>query len=181
MSVRLQALAIALLLVAATLAGWLGAGGPRLGSAGGGGAVTQISGAQLMAMTLPDAEGVPRSMRQWQGKLLVVNFWATWCPPCRREMPDFERASRNYSARGVQFVGFAIDHAEAVRRFRDEAGVSYPLLVGGPASVSMLEGLGNSALALPFTLVIGREGEIRLRKLGPMNYEALAKVLDGML
>ena len=73
---------------------------------------------QLLALTLADASAVSQPLSQWRGKLLVVNFWATWCPPCREEMPGFSRLNTKFTSKSVQFVGIAIDHADKVRNIR---------------------------------------------------------------
>src|SRR5581483_1569563 len=73
--------------------------------------------AALMALSLPDVSGTPQSLAQWRGKVVVVNFWATWCAPCREEMPEFVKAQQEYGARGLQFVGIAVDDADKVSKF----------------------------------------------------------------
>ena len=98
-------------------------------------AVTTDAVAQLFASHLDDVQGQPHAFSRWQGKTLVVNFWATWCPPCRQEMPVFSRLQDRYAAQGVQFVGIALDSTESVRAFAGRSPVNYPLLIGGPEGV----------------------------------------------
>ena len=114
---------------------------------------------RLFATTLADVRGQPQAVAQWRGKILVVNFWATWCPPCREEMPYFSRLQSDYAAQGVQFVGIAVDSAEAVRHFAAREQISYPLLVGGQGIVELSAELGNHAAGLPFTLILDPNGE----------------------
>lgn len=132
---------------------------------------------QLLAMTLPDAQGSPQSLSQWQGKVLVVNFWATWCMPCREEMPGFSRLQTQYAAKGVQFVGIAFDSADKVKEFANLTPVSYPLLIGGSSLLPLTADLGDAAGGLPFTVVIGRDGSLLQSRLGLWKEAALEAIL----
>jgi thiol-disulfide isomerase/thioredoxin len=106
----------------------------------------------VMGLTLPDLDGRQQAMAQWRGKMLVVNFWASWCAPCVEEMPAFSRLQRQYAAQGVQFVGIGIDEVENMRSFVKTMPVAYPLLapIRPPARC-----LACSIKGLPYTLVIG--------------------------
>jgi len=170
------------LLAAAALAGWISAGGPP--PLPGGLAPTDsptMSSEQFYALVFADVEGHPQRLSQWQGKLLVVNFWATWCPPCRKEIPDFAAVSEEYAGRGVQFVGLGVDTADNIARFARDQNVPYPLLVAGTGSLPIMSSLGNSSMALPFTLIVDSQGRVRLRQLGPMNGDRLRASLERML
>src|SRR5574337_1673050 len=85
----------------------------------------------LLDLALPDLAGKEQPLAQWRGKVLVVNFWATWCAPCREEMPEFIKAQSEYGAKGLQFVGIAVDQADKTEQFAKEIGLNYPTLVGG--------------------------------------------------
>lgn len=132
---------------------------------------------QLLALNLPDSNGKPQSIEQWQGKILVVNFWATWCPPCREEMPGFSRLQNKFSGNGVQFVGIGIDSEDKIREFSKLTPVSYPLLVGSPGLMGILTQLGNAAGGLPYTVILGREGDLRQTRLGEWKEADLQAVL----
>ena len=98
------------------------------------GNVTNLRGKEagaLFGVALPDAKGREQSIGQWKGKVLVVNFWATWCVPCREEMPEFVKAQQEFGPRGLQFVGIAIDDVPKVEAFAAELGLNYPVLIGG--------------------------------------------------
>src|SRR5437868_2616820 len=97
----------------------------------------------LMAISLPDTGGRPQSLGQWRGKVMVVNFWATWSVPCRQEMPDFVKLQREFGARGLQFVGIAVDQPEKVEQFAKELDLNYPALVGGYGAIEPSNALGN--------------------------------------
>lgn len=123
-------------------------------------------GSKLLALSLPDTTGTPQALAQWRGKVLVANFWATWCPPCLKEIPGFAAVSRKFDAEGVQFVGISIDTVEQVARFQRDKAVPYPLLIGSADTLQLAAELGNGAQALPFTLILDEKGEIRHAKLG---------------
>jgi len=125
--------------------------------------------APLLGVSLPDTEGQTQSLAQWRGRLLIVNFWATWCAPCREEMPMFARAQALHGDRGLQFVGIAVDEGPKVRQFAAEIGLNYPALIGGYGAMELSKTLGNSMMALPFTVVIDRKGSIVLTQLGPLT------------
>jgi thiol-disulfide isomerase/thioredoxin len=134
-------------------------------------------GAAILGLVLPDADGQQQAVAQWRGKVLVVNFWATWCAPCREEMPQFVRIQARDAVKGVQFVGIAVDDAAKVRDFARELGLNYPSLIGGFGAIELSKSLGNSLSALPFTVVLDRGGQVALTHLGPL---APAE-LDGLL
>ena len=132
---------------------------------------------QLLALSLPGPDAIAQPLSQWEGKLLVVNFWATWCLPCREEMPGFSRLHNKYSAKGVQFVGIAFDSADKVSEFASQAPVSYPLLIANGSLMTLTAALGDAAGGLPFTVVIGRDGSLLQTRLGLWKEAALEAIL----
>jgi thiol-disulfide isomerase/thioredoxin len=134
-------------------------------------------GTAILGLVLPVANGQQQAMAQWRGKVLVVNFWATWCAPCREEMPEFVRIQSRDAGKGVQFVGIAVDDAAKVRDFAHEIGLNYPALIGGFGAIELSRTLGNQLSALPFTVVLGRDGRVALTHLGPLK----PAELDGLL
>ena len=135
----------------------------------------------LLGVTLPDPEGKDQPLAQWQGKVLVVNFWATWCAPCREEMPMFVRLQRDQGSKGLQFVGIAVDDADKVRKFAADLGVNYPVLIGGYGAMELSKTLGNSIMALPFTVIVDRGGKVVHTQLGPLKEDQLDKILRQLL
>jgi thiol-disulfide isomerase/thioredoxin len=135
----------------------------------------------LLALSLPDTAGVAQPLSQWRGKVVVVNFWATWCDPCREEMPEFVRAQQEFGPRGLQFVGIAIDQKEKVDRFAKELDLNYPALIAGYDAIDLTKDLGNSLLALPFTVVLDRQGRIARTHLGPMKPGQLRSIISDLL
>lgn len=135
----------------------------------------------LLALSLPDTQGTAQPLRQWRGKVLVVNFWATWCEPCREEMPEFVRAQRELGPEGVQFVGIAVDSADKVGRFARQLDLNYPALIGGYNAIDVSKPLGNPLLALPFTVIVGRNGEVALTQVGPINPAQLRSIIAKLI
>lgn len=131
----------------------------------------------LFASTLRDTNGEAQALAQWRGKTLVVNFWASWCPPCREEMPGFSRLQLKHAANGVQFVGIALDSEENVKAFAKDFPVAYPLLLGGEAGTDLARRLGDTRLALPYTVLLGPAGETRLLRAGGLAERELDALL----
>lgn len=132
----------------------------------------------LLAMTLPDLEGRPQSLAQWRGKVLVINYWASWCAPCVEEMPALSRLHAHYAPWGVQFVGVGLDAAENLRTFVKTTPVTYPLLVGG-ADPGQTPGL--VVKGLPYTIVLGRDGKVDTAHLGRLDESTLEPVIRRLL
>ena len=108
-----------------------------------------------------------------RGKPLLVNFWATWCPPCVEEMPLLSRFYTEHRAKGWQVLGLAVDQAEPVKRFLARAPVSFPIALAGLDGVDVSRSLGNTAGGLPFTVVFGADGRIRQQKIGQVRESEL--------
>lgn len=128
----------------------------------------------------PDLEGRTRQSSEWLGKVTVINFWATWCPPCREETPLFVELQDRYRDRGVQFVGIAIDDAEPTRDFVDTYDVNYPVLLGDTSAVDLSKRLGNRYQGLPFTVVTQADGRIASRVIGGVKRADLEPLLEAL-
>ncbi len=137
--------------------------------------------AALLALSLPDLEGRPQRLTQWRGKVLVVNFWATWCEPCREEMPQFVQAQRELGPKGLQFVGIAVDQRDKVAQFAKELDLNYPALIGGYDAVELSKPLGNRFAALPFTIILDRDGNVAHAQLGPLKKGQLGSIVANLL
>ncbi len=135
----------------------------------------------LFAATFPDADGRLQPIAQWRGRPLVVNFWATWCPPCVEEMPALQQVRDAYLGRGVEVIGIGIDSAGKIAEFRDKHGLTLPLLVAGAGGSQLNRTLGNDSGALPYTVLIGSNGRVRERHLGQIKPEQLRRWLDRAL
>lgn len=146
---------------------------------------TTIEQPQLgMAMpefSLPDIDGKLHNISDWQGKVIVLNFWATWCPPCVREIPLFVELQERYASQGLQFVGIAIDELQAVRDFSNTYGINYPNLIGAQDAVEIAKKYGNRLGTLPYTVVINRQGNIAFIQLGEFKREIAEKTIKSLL
>lgn len=134
----------------------------------------------LLGLELADTNGARQPLAQWKGKILVLNFWATWCPPCRKEIPAFSAMSGKYRDKGVQFVGISIDTPTNVRDFQREHRVGYPLLIAEPSVVQLTESLGNAAQGLPFTVIVDKTGVISRVKVGMLSEDDLDTTLGRL-
>lgn len=119
------------------------------------------------------------AMAALRGQPLVLNFWATWCPPCVREMPALDRFYRDHRAQGWQVLGLAADNSEAVRKFLADTPVSFPIALAGFAGIELSRRLGNGTGGLPFTVLYGRDGQVLQRHIGETRYEQLAAWVKG--
>jgi peroxiredoxin len=135
----------------------------------------------LLGVSLPDTTGREQALAQWKGKVVVVNFWATWCVPCREEMPQFVKAQRELGDRGVQFVGIAIDQPDKIDAFAKELNLNYPALVGGYGAIELSKSMGNRLGALPFTVIVDRAGRVAHTQLGPLKDTDLRSIISQLL
>jgi thiol-disulfide isomerase/thioredoxin len=132
----------------------------------------------LPDFTLGDLSGTPRSIRSWPGKSMIVNFWATWCAPCRREIPLLRELQKNHGQEGFQVVGVAVDIREDVAKFVQEIGIDYPILVGEQDGLDAVNKFGQGSIGFPFTVFTDNQGRIVLFHLGEIHKED-ADVLLG--
>jgi thiol-disulfide isomerase/thioredoxin len=175
---RREALILGAAGIAAAAAGFL-AGPVFLQSTGAGKA--QGSGEEaLRSTTLIDLAGKPRRLSEWQGRVLVCNFWATWCAPCREEIPMLVSEREKYSKSGVEIVGIAIDNAVKVGEFSTSFKISYPILLAEADGLDMMRKLGNTSGGLPYTVVADRHGTLVYRKLGAMKQADLDEILGPL-
>jgi len=138
--------------------------------------------ATLAQIEFPDVEKNLRNGSEWLGKVVVVNHWATWCPPCVEEIPLLIEIQRNYQARGVQMVGIAHDFLDAARAYGDLAGINYPSLVALSGGFEIMRRHGNVAgTPLPFTVFFDRAGKLADSHLGQLSRDKLLRKLDALL
>ncbi len=136
---------------------------------------------RVLSARVADVKGGTQSLEQWRGQVLVVNYWATWCAPCREEIPGFVRLQERYGSRGLQFVGIAIDQPDKVAEFASEFRINYPLLLGGLETIELLRQAGNRAGVLPYTLVIDRKGNLVSREQGGLKEARLERIIQPLL
>jgi len=148
-------------------------------------AAADASAAPLFAATVVDPDNKPVALDTLRGKPLLVNFWARWCGPCRREIPDLVAVNAKYRGKGLQLVGLAVEDAdsrEAVRDFAKAYEVDYRVLLAGVGKgVELMKALGNDKAGLPFTVVIDRKGRIVVKKLGAMTKAEMEAAVEQIL
>jgi peroxiredoxin len=127
--------------------------------------------AALMQVSMKDSGGKQRKMSEWQGKVLLLNFWATWCPPCVSEMPELVALQNELAGKNLQVVGIGIDSPSNIREFAEKHQITYPLLLGGLEGSELSRQFGNQSGGLPFTILIGPDGSVRQTYMGRLNME----------
>ena len=138
------------------------------------------SGAVLSAATFPDLAGRQRDLAEWRGRVLVCNFWATWCAPCREEVPLLVSAWEKYAPRGVEIVGIAVDNSSNVKEFASKYGIQYPVLLAEADGLDLMRQLGDSGGGLPFTVFLDRKGRVAATKLGALHGAELEEILGRL-
>jgi thiol-disulfide isomerase/thioredoxin len=146
-------------------------------------AATQTAGnavEQLWKTTPPGAAGTSEPLSAFKGKPVVVNFWASWCGPCVKEMPALSAMQRDYQKKGITFIGLGVDSEKNINDFLQKVKVDYPVYVTGFGGADLARAFGNNAGGLPFTVVIDAKGVVRSTKLGEVNESELKKTLDSL-
>lgn len=134
----------------------------------------------LLAKSMKDTDGRLQSLSQWKNKVLIVNFWATWCAPCVQEMPELSALQPEIAPANIQIIGIGIDSATNIAEFASKYKITYPLYVGGLDASELSRQLGNQAGGLPFTILIGRDGKVKKTYLGRLKIEGLRKDLASL-
>lgn len=140
---------------------------------------TLREGQAMLEAAFPDLDGRPHLLGEWKGKILIVNFWASWCPPCVEEMPEFAKLQQEFGPKGVQFVGILVDdEPDAARAFLKAAPVNYPILDGNVGGRAWASKLGDHVEALPFSVVFNLGGELIHTEIGRFSRdEVLAQIM----
>lgn len=134
----------------------------------------------LFAQTLNDEAGKPQALSQWKGKPLLVNFWAPWCAPCVKEMPELSTLSGELKAKGIQFIGIGVDTPTNIAEFTGKYKVTYPIYIGGMSATDMARAFGNANGSLPYTVLIGADGKVAKTYLGILHFDELRKDLAAL-
>ena len=143
------------------------------------------AGTSQLAETLPsfqlaDRDGTMRSLADWPDQSLIVNFWATWCAPCRREIPLLQKLQREHGAEHFQVIGVAVDFRDKVLAYADEMQIDYPLLIGEQEALDAASSFGIEAVGLPFTVFSDRRGRIVTAHLGELTESEAALILEAV-
>ncbi|KOR33498.1 hypothetical protein TI05_00670 [Achromatium sp. WMS3] len=137
---------------------------------------------KLPKFDLLDINGKLQASNQWEGKILILNFWATWCGPCLREIPEFIQLQEELHSQGLQFVGIAIDEHEKVRNFATKTKINYPILLGDdPQVLRLLARLGNRFGALPFSIIFAPDGVIIHRGVGELTVDTIRTKIAALI
>lgn len=137
--------------------------------------------AHLPEFSMPDVDGEERHISEWENDILVINFWGTWCAPCREEVPLLIDIQDDYADRDLTVLGIALDDADSVRDFAEEFGINYPLLVGENETLRVMEQFGSGALGMPHTFVIDRDGHVVNFHMGLIEPEDVDALLQPAL
>lgn len=131
--------------------------------------------------SLPDLNGQQQKFSQWNNKVVLLNFWATWCPPCRREMPDFIEIYNQYKDKDFVVVGVGIDDQQKIAKFVKHLNVNYPILTGGRTAMQVSYQYGNHSGALPYSIIIDKQGIVRYRAGGLISKHKLLAQIEPLL
>jgi thiol-disulfide isomerase/thioredoxin len=142
---------------------------------------TPAAAAVAPDLAFRDLDGQPHRLSEWRGKLLLLNFWATWCTPCLKEIPLLVETQREHGPRGLQIVGIAMDDAAPVRAFAQRLQMNYPTMVGQGEIAEAMDALGDELGAFPFSVLIAPDGRILDRRSGDLSREEIAAWLDEHL
>ncbi len=130
---------------------------------------------------MKDMDGRLRKISEWDGKIIVLNFWASWCPPCRNELPGFIELQKKYADQGLQFIGIAVDIPENVRQFMQQIPLNFPTLVDEVEAMKIAGIYGNTLGALPYTVIIDRSGKIVFTHTGELKQSQAEKLISSLL
>jgi thiol-disulfide isomerase/thioredoxin len=141
-------------------------------------AAPSAAAGQLTTHSFNDLNGKPQSMADWKGKPIVVNFWATWCAPCVKEMPELSSLQKRFP--GAHFVGIGVDSVQNIKQFTSKVPVAYPLWVRGSDTIELMRNLGNGPGGLPFTVILDGDGSVAANSLGPVKSADVAQTLKKL-
>jgi thiol-disulfide isomerase/thioredoxin len=135
----------------------------------------------LFAASFPDEKGQSQNLKQYAGKIVVLNFWASWCEPCREEMPELSKLYETYKDKNLVVLGVAIDDVAAISKFVKETKVSYPLFAADMQGMEIATNLGNNKDVLPYTVIIKADGSVAKTYFGRVTKPLLEETLTKLL
>ncbi|MCK4705954.1 MAG: TlpA family protein disulfide reductase [Gammaproteobacteria bacterium] len=129
---------------------------------------------------MADLDGQTRNIKDWDGKVILLNFWATWCPPCLKEIPGFIELQEQYGDQGFQVIGIAVDNEKAVRDYVNEVKINYPVIAAEFEAIELSSRYGNRMGALPYSVIINRESEISNKITGELSKIEAEKLIEKL-
>ncbi len=181
MNQRVMMIAVAVVAVAAGIYMSLPPSIPPIGMTTTGPSATPAPVQRFNVAPFADLSGKTRTMEEWQGRVVLVNFWATWCAPCREEIPALQTIQAELGHRGFDVVGIALDNAAATGRFVAEFKIGYPILIGDMGMIDLMRQLGNKSGALPYSVVLDRQGEVAKSHLGLLTLQKMRDLVEPVL
>lgn len=142
--------------------------------------IKNLIGQPLPNFSLSDTSGQLHHSSEWAGNVLVINFWATWCPPCKEEIPHFIDLQKKYGQQGLQFLGITMDPVDKVRDFSNRFDINYPLLIGQHDIIMLAQEFGNHTGGLPYTVIIDRNGNISFIRQGLLPISDAESVIKAL-
>jgi thiol-disulfide isomerase/thioredoxin len=143
-------------------------------------AATQVIASDRVEFVLPHLDGSERRLSDWDGEARIVNFWATWCAPCRREIPILKQLQTDKPEMQLQVIGIAVDFMEDVRAYAEEANFNYPILVGQEEAIAVAEASGVEFIGLPFTMIIAADGTLVATHMGEIMQPHIDRISEVM-
>lgn len=131
-----------------------------------------------VAFTLPDLDGNPRQISEWAGKSRLINFWATWCAPCRREIPLLKKTQEQHADDNLQVIGVAVDYLEQVTAYAESAQFNYPILVGQEDAMAAAESTGIDFIGLPITMIVSADGYLIRNHVGEIVEDDMTLIVE---
>ena len=141
----------------------------------------KMIGQMRPSFEIADLEGQLRNISEWDGQVLLINFWASWCPPCKKEMPAFIELQEQYAEQGFKVIGIALDDLQSVQDFADTIGVNYPLLIAEYDGIDLSRSYGNHVGALPFSAFVDRQGKIVSTHMGELSKTQVEETIKPLL
>jgi thiol-disulfide isomerase/thioredoxin len=135
----------------------------------------------LPAFSLPDLDGKLRHIDEWRGRVLIINFWATWCPPCRKEIPRLIALQQEYSTKGLSVISITTDDKKTVNEYAISNHINYPILIAKEEGIALARQLGNNVDAIPYTVVVNQHGQIVYRHSGEFSKEHLLEIIVPLI
>jgi len=135
----------------------------------------------LVEFSLLDTEGKSHSIAEWQGKIRIINFWATWCPPCLKEIPSFIALQNEYAQKKLQFIGIAIDDQQLVEDYLAFSDINYPILMAELEGAKLAKQLGNTVNAIPYTVIVNAQNQIIFRQPGELSPQKIRSIIQPLL